>query len=72
MINIINIRTKLQNAQKYKSHRLSLSAFIHKEPEKAATWKHRRKKERRREEKGGRRRRKKNWGFEVSCSNLLI
>ena len=59
IVNIINTRTKLQNTQNDKSHRLSLSAFVHKELEKAARWKHRRKKERRREEKGGRRRRKK-------------
>ena len=36
--NIINTRTKLQNVQNDKSHRLSLSAFVLKEAEKAAAW----------------------------------
>ena len=57
IVNIINTRTKLKNAQNDKSHHLSLSAFVLKEAEKAAAWMIReRKKERRRTTK--RRRRK--------------
>ena len=53
IVNIIKIRTKLQNAQNNKSHRLSLSAFVLKEPEKAAAvWKNRERKKEEEKRKG--------------------
>ena len=70
IVNIINTRTKLQNTQNDKSHRLSLSAFVLMEPKKAATWINRERKKEEEEKKKGEEE-EKNWGFEVSYSNLL-
>ena len=47
---MIKTRTKLQNIQNDKFHRLSLSAFVLKEAEKAAAWMIR---ERKKEEEEG-------------------
>ena len=62
IVNMIKTRTKLQNVQNDKFHRLSLSAFVLKEAEKAARgWsgKERKKEEQPEEEQEA----KQNWGF---------